>query len=47
MSQIDYSEEDVEEMVGRVLVKSGVVFKDNNTYTIPGFAELTNKKWMI
>lgn len=41
ISQIEYYEERVKKMVGRVLVKNGVVVKDNNSYTIPAFTELS------
>lgn len=41
VSQIEYYEERVKQMVGRVLVKNGVVLKDKNTYSIPDFANLT------
>ena len=41
VSQIEYYEERVKQMVGRVLVKNGVVLKNKNTYSIPDLANLT------
>jgi diadenosine tetraphosphate (Ap4A) HIT family hydrolase len=42
ISQIEYYEERVKQMVGKVLVKNDIVSKDKNIYRIPDFAELTD-----
>lgn len=44
VSQIEYYEERVKQMVGKVLVKNDIVSKDNNIYRIPDFAALTNEE---
>ena len=44
VSQIEYYEERVKQMVGKVLVKNDIVSKDKNIYRIPDFAALTNEE---
>ena len=44
VSQIEYYEERVKQMVGKVLINNGIVQKNKDVYVIPDFAELTDEE---
>lgn len=44
ISQIEYYEERVKQMVGKVLINNGIVQKNKDVYVIPNFAELTDEE---
>ena len=44
ISQIEYYEERVKQMVGKVLINNGIVQKNKDVYEIPDFAELTDEE---
>ena len=44
ISQIEYYEERVKQMVGKVLINNGIVQKNKDVYVIPDFAELTDEE---
>ena len=44
ISQIEYYEERVKQMVGKVLINNGIVQKNKDVYEIPAFAELTDEE---
>ena len=44
ISQIEYYEERVKQMVGKVLINNGIVQKNQDVYEIPAFAELTDEE---
>ena len=44
ISQIEYYEERVKQMVGKVLINNGIVQKNKDVYEIPDFAELTHEE---